>query len=304
MENLRVAVSGSSGLIGAALCQRLKSAGHSVLPIERVSGRAQSSSAGEAIPWEPARGLIDPEQLNKVDCVFHLAGRSIASARWTASERQLIRDSRVLATRRIVEQIGKLLTPPKIFISASAIGIYGDHGDQQVDESTQPAQDFLADVASDWEDACLPLVQLGVRVVHPRFGIVLSRSGGALAKMLPLFRWLLGGRLGSGRQYWSWIALPDVVAALEWMMRDNAATGAYNVVAPQPISNAEFTQILAAQLGVPALLPAPAWGLRLALGEMADSLLLTSCRVVPARLLESGFEFQYGQLQPFLTQEL
>lgn len=304
MENLRVAVSGSTGLIGAALCQRLKTAGHSVLPIERVSGKDQSSRAGGKILWEPDRGLLEPEQLNNVDCVFHLAGRSIASARWTASEKQLIRDSRVLATRRMVEQIGKLLAPPKLFISASATGIYGDHGDQPVDESTRPAHDFLADVASDWEDACLPLVPLGVRVVHPRFGIVLSRSGGALAKMLPLFRWMLGGRLGSGKQYWSWIALPDVVSALEWMLRDDAASGAYNVVAPQSISNLEFTRTLAAQLGVPALLPAPAWGLRLALGEMADSLLLSSCRVVPARLLESGFEFQYAQLQSFLAHEL
>ncbi|MEO8270183.1 MAG: TIGR01777 family oxidoreductase [Aureliella sp.] len=304
MDIQRVAVSGSTGLIGSALCERLITAGHRLLPVVRVKQSEEETGPEKSILWDPAHGLLAPQQLNHIDCLIHLAGRSIASARWTAKEKQRIRDSRVRATRLLVEQICQLDTPPKTFISASAIGIYGDHAAEEVDETTPRGDDFLADVASDWEDACQPLVQFGVRVVHPRLGIVLSREGGALAKLLPLFRWMLGGPVGSGKQYWSWVALLDVVSAIEWMMRETSASGAYNVVAPQRTSNAEFTKTLARQLGVPAILPAPAWGMRLALGEMADALLLSSCRVVPRRLLDAGFQFQYPQLGPFLAAEL
>lgn len=304
MDNLRIAVSGSTGLIGGALCERFVAAGHTVTFVQRVNQSENASTSYQATLWDPAHGLLDPLQLSGIDCMIHLAGRSIASARWTSSEKQRIRDSRVRATRLLVDQVCQLDAPPKTFISASAIGIYGDHGAEEVDEATPRGRNFLADVASDWEDACLPLVQRGVRVVHPRFGMVLSRNGGALGKMLPLFRWRLGGRVGSGKQYWSWVALPDVVSAIEWMMCERSAEGVYNVVAPQPTTNAEFTKTLARQLGVPAILPAPAWGLRLALGEMADALLLTSCLVVPTRLLDAGFEFRFPQLQPFLTTEL
>ncbi len=304
MDNLRIAVSGSSGLIGRALCERLVASGHAVSSVQRVSQSDSAATSGGAISWDPARGLLDPQQLSGTDCMIHLAGRSIASARWTPSEKERIRDSRVRATRLLVDQICQLDLPPKTFISASATGIYGEHGAEEVDEATPRGHDFLADVASDWEDACLPLVQRGVRVIHPRFGMVLSRDGGGLAKMLPLFRWMLGGRVGSGKQYWSWVALPDVVSAIAWMMVETSAEGAYNVVAPQPMTNAEFTKTLAQQLGVPAILPAPIWGLRLTLGEMADALLLTSCLVVPRRLLDAGFKFRYPQLGPFLATEL
>ncbi len=304
MGNLRIAVSGSTGLIGRALCERFVKAGHAVYPVQRVKQSERVSASTESISWDPSRGLLDPQQLSGMDCMVHLAGRSIASGRWTSSEKQRIRDSRVRATRLLVDQICQLDAPPKTFISASATGIYDEHGAEEVDEATPRGHDFLADVASDWEDACLPLVQRGVRVVHPRFGMVLSRDGGGLAKMLPLFRWALGGRVGSGKQYWSWVALSDVVSTIEWMTVETTAVGAYNVVAPQPTTNAEFTRALAQQLGVPAILPAPAWALRLALGEMADALLLTSCRVVPRRLLDGGFEFQFPQLQPFLATEL
>lgn len=304
MNNLRIAVSGSTGLIGGVLCERLVAAGHAVYPVQRMKHSERVSASTESILWDPAQGLLDPQQLSGIDCMIHLAGRSIAAGRWTPSEKQRIRDSRVRATERLVDQICQLDSPPKTFLSASATGIYGEHGVEEVDEATPRGHDFLADVASDWEDACLPLLPCGVRVVHPRFGMVLSRGGGALAKMLPLFRWMLGGRVGSGKQYWSWVALPDVVSAIEWMTVEPSAVGAYNVVAPQPTTNAEFTRRLAQQLGVPAILPAPAWGLRLALGEMADALLLTSCLVAPKRLLDAGFEFQYPQLQPFLAAEL
>lgn len=309
MKNLQVVVSGSTGLIGQALCKRLRANGHVVRTMQRQSsGQNESSSAAsvaqptssEQIQWDPAHGLLDPQQLNGVDCVFHLAGRSIAAARWTAAEKKRIRNSRVQATQRLVEQLCKLASPPKTFISASAIGIYGDRGDQLVDESTPAADSFLADVVSDWEAACLPLVEAGVRVVHPRLGMVLSPAGGGLSQMLPIFRWRLAGRLGSGKQYWSWIALPDVISALEWMMCEPSAAGSYNVVA-EAITNAEFTKTLADALGVSALVPAPAWGMRLALGEMADALLLCSCRVVPQRLTAAGFTMQHPELAPFLA---
>lgn len=312
MKNLQVVVSGSTGLIGQALCKRLRADGHVVRTMQRqTSGQHESSSAevaqptsSEQIQWDPAQGLLDAQQLNGVNCVFHLAGRSIASTRWTAAEKKRIRDSRVQATQKLVEQICQLASPPKTFISASAIGIYGDRGDEFVDETTPAADSFLADVVRDWEAACRPLVDVGVRVVHPRLGMVLSRAGGGLSQMLPIFRWRLAGRLGSGKQYWSWIALPDAISALEWMMREPSAAGSYNVVAPEAITNAEFTKTLADALGVSALVPAPAWGLRLALGEMADALLLCSCRVVPQRLTAAGFTMQHPELAPFLAGEL
>lgn len=313
MENLQVVVSGSTGLIGQALCERLRADGHVVRTLHRqTAGQSESSSGASAaqptpseqIQWDPAQGLLDPQQLDGMDCVFHLAGRSIASARWTAAEKKRIRDSRVQATQRLVEQICQLASPPKTFISASAIGIYGDRGDEFVDESTPAADSFLADVVRDWEAACRPLGDVGVRVVHPRMGMVLSRAGGGLGQMLPIFRWRLAGRLGSGKQYMSWVALFDAISVLEWMMREPSAAGSYNVVAPEAITNAEFTKTLAGALGVSALMPAPAWGLRLALGEMADALLLCSCRVVPKRLTDAGFTLQHPELAPFLADEL
>ncbi len=314
MQNLQVIVSGSTGLVGQALCRQLRADGHAVRTLRRqTNGRSSPNassesrgtrSEGEPIAWDPPRGLLDPQQLDGVDCVFHLAGHSIAAGRWTAQQKQLIRDSRVQATHQLVQQICQLPSPPRTFICASAMGIYGDCGDQLVDEATPAAKSFLAEVVSDWEAACQPLVDAGVRVVHPRFCMILSRSGGALGQMLPIFRWRLAGRLGSGEQYWSWIALPDVISALQWMMCEPSATGAYNVAAPAALTNAEFTNTLARTLGVSAILPAPAWGLRLAMGEMADALLLCSCRLVPQRLTDAGFEFQYPQLAPFLAQEL
>ncbi len=327
-SGLQVAVSGSGGLIGSALCRQLSQAGYRVRPIvrhsttsnsevsttqapgdsavgsSRLTTALDSTKLNQAIPWDPERGLLDPSQLNSIHCVVHLAGHSIASHRWTSSEKQLIRDSRVAATRRIVDQVLQLDTPPSVFVSASAVGIYGDQGTRIVDEQTLPANEFLADVARDWEDVCQPLAEKGIRVVHPRFGLVLAREGGALAKALPVFRWNLGGRLGSGEQYWSWIGLEDCVNVLQWMIETQAASGPYNVVAPQAVTNREFTQSLSRVLKVAAWVPVPAWGLRLALGEMADALLLCSCRAIPRRLNEAGFQFQQPELEQFMRQEL
>jgi len=309
-SGLDIVVSGSRGLVGTALCQRLKAAGHRVRSLSRITAlsghdRARHDRApdDEHIDWDPVLGLRDPAQIEGVDCLVHLAGHSIGAKRWSAGEKQLIRDSRVAATRRLVQQLSQLASPPPVFIGASAVGYYGDRGDETVDEQTPPADSFLGKVAWDWEEAAAPLSNRGVRVAHARFGIVLDQSGGALEKILPLFRRYLGGPLGSGKQYWSWISLNDCTAAITWLIEQREARGAYNLVAPQPVTNAEFTAALARALQVPARLPAPAAVLRLVAGEMADALLLCSCRAIPARLQEAGFTFEEPELNAFLQRE-
>ncbi len=241
--------------------------------------------------------------MESVDAIVHLAGRSIASSRWTDAEKKRIRDSRVAATRRLVQQLVELNRPPAVFMGASAIGIYGDTGDKIVEEDHPSNDDFLASVARDWEEAVDPL-RSQARVAHARLGIVLSSRGGALAKVLPLFRWMFGGRLGAGTQYWSWIALEDCVRAIVWMLENETASGPYNVVAPQPVTNAEFTRQLAKAVHRPVGLPVPKFALRIAMGEMADALLLCSCRVRPSRLLASGFQFNHSTLQHWLEAEV
>lgn len=305
-SDFQVAISGCSGLIGSALGKQLIGSGYRVRPLVRREPSEETSATRveNEINWSPQSGLYDPNELNRVGCVVHLAGRSIASGRWTSAEKKRISSSRIDATQRLVQQICQLDSPPQIFICASAIGIYGDHGQDIVDENTPPASDFLAEVARHWEEACQPLASKGVRVVHARFGIVLSSQGGALAKAMPIFRWCLGGRLGSGQQFWSWIGLSDCVRALMWLITNPDAQQAYNLVSPQPVTNAEFTQILSRVLRVPAFVPAPAWALRMIAGEMADALLLTSSRVVPARLTQQGFTFEQPDLETFLRAEL
>ncbi len=302
----QVALSGSGGLIGSSLSRQLIATGRCVRPLIRQSlaNSDEKADSAKGIRWDPEHGLHDPSELNGIGCFVHLAGHSIAGFRWTAAEKKRIRDSRVAATRRMVEQICQLESPPASVISASAVGIYGDCGQQIVDEQCPAANEFLADVASDWEDACQPLRSMGIRVAHPRFGIVLSSQGGALGKALPIFRWYLGGRLGSGQQYWSWISLQDCVRALVWLIETETACGAYNVVSPEPVTNGEFTRTLARALHVPAMLPAPAWALRMVAGEMADALLLCSCRAVPSRLVGEGFTFEQPQLPAYLRSEL
>jgi uncharacterized protein (TIGR01777 family) len=210
----------------------------------------------------------------------------------------------VAATKQIVKQLLTLEQRPPVFIGASAVGIYGDCGDKIVDESQPPGTDFLAEVARDWEAATLPLSEADVRVAHARLGVVLDPAQGALAKMLPLFRWGLGGRLGNGKQYWSWIAIEDVIEGLCWLLENSQANGPYNFVSPQPIINGEFTTKLANAVGMPANFPTPKFALRLVLGQMADALLLTSCRAVPRKLADEGFAMQYGDLSRYLEQKL
>jgi|688.fasta_scaffold00028_81 uncharacterized protein (TIGR01777 family) len=300
----RIAISGASGLIGSALIERLQNKESvDILCLRRpetssdkTSSPRTSSSPIRSIDWLPSSGLRRLEQMENVDWVIHLAGRSINSARWTEKEKNKLRQSRVEATHKLASQIAELDQKPRAFLCASAVGFYGDRGDDLVSELDSAGHDFLSQLASDWEAACSPLSSRGVRVIHVRLGVVLSKSGGALTKMLPIFKLGLGGRLGSGRQYWSWICLEDCCRAIEFLLDNPQASGSYNVVSPESVTNRQFTSVLAQVLKRPALLPAPAFALRLALGEMADGLLLSSCRAQPERLLELGFEFQHPKL--------
>jgi hypothetical protein len=261
---------------------------------------------GEEITWDPATGKIDSDALEGVDGVIHLAGENIG-ARWTRSRKARIRDSRVQGTRLLSGTLARLRRPPKFLISASAVGIYGDRGEQVVTESTPPGdagRDFLVSVCLDWEAAANTARAAGIRVVHPRFGIVLSPNGGALQKLLLPFRMGMGGRIGSGDHWMSWVALDDVADGLAHLLSADSMEGPVNVSAPEPVTNRELTQTLGRVLGRPAVLPVPATALRLLFGEMADRTLLSSARVLPARLVESGYTFVYPALEGALRSML
>jgi uncharacterized protein len=297
---LHVAVSGAGGLIGSALVRHLNAGGHRVSPLVRRAARP-----GE-IRWDPASGTLDPHDLEGIDGVVHLAGESVGT-RWTSARKRRIRDSRVLGTRLLSETLAGLRTRPAVLASASAIGIYGDRGDELLTEHStlgDPRHDFLASVGQEWEGAADPARAAGIRVVHPRFGVVLSRDGGALKKMLLPFRLGLGGRLGSGRQWMSWISLDDAAAAIVHLLLSPTVTGPVNVTAPTPLRNREFTRILGRVLSRPAVLPVPSVALRLALGEMANGTLLASTRVMPERLTTSGFGFSHPDLETGLRHVL
>lgn len=300
---MKVAISGASGFVGTELTDQLAQRDVRAIRLVR-SPEASEQTPGETVLWDPTGdGLANPELLEDLDVFFHLAGRSIASRRWNSAEKQRIRSSRVDATKILASQLASLEVPPRVMVSASAIGIYGPHGDAEIDESTAPANDFLAEVAQSWEAACEPLRRLPqTRVVHPRLGVVLGPGGGALRLMLPLFRCGLGGRVGSGSQYFSWVSLRDCVRALLWMADESSAAGVYNVVAPTPLRNAQYAKQLAAHVGRPLLLPAPALAVKLALGEeMANALVLNSQRVCPRRLLDAGFVFEDATLDAFFS---
>lgn len=297
---MRVLVTGASGLIGRALCARLEAEGHAVVRLVRRAARGP-----DEIAWDPAARTIDRAALEEADAVVHLAGAGIGDERWTDARRAEVRASRTGPTRFLAETLASLAMRPHVFVSASAVGWYGDRGDTWLDESSAPGEGFLADVAREWEAAAKPAALAGIRVAHPRTGLVLAREGGAMAKLLPLFRAGLGGPLGSGRQWWSWITLDDLVGAIVHAIVNRHVVGPFNAVAPAPATNAEFTRALGRALGRPALLRAPAFALRLALGRgMADELLLASQRVRPAALLASGFAFRDAALAPALARLL
>lgn len=290
---LRIALSGASGLIGRALAAFLTTAGHHVMPLVR-----RFPAPPGTIAWDPATGRLDAGQLAWCDAVVHLAGENIAGGRWTAQRKERIRASRVAGTRLIAETLAEMPDPPPTFIAASAIGYYGNR-DAAVDEDAPPGEGFLAEVCRQWENACEPARRAGVRVVNLRIGVVLAAAGGALARMLPLFRLGLGGRLGSGRQMMSWISLDDVVGLVHHLLFSKLA-GPVNATAANPVSNAEFTRTLARLLRRPALFPVPAAALRAALGEMGEALLLHGAPVLPRRALADGFTF----LDPTLAEAL
>ncbi|HEV3136677.1 MAG TPA: TIGR01777 family oxidoreductase [Pirellulales bacterium] len=289
---MKILISGASGLIGSSLAFALDAAGHSLNRLVRDESRG---AAGDVV-WNPATGAIAASALAPFDAIVHLAGESIAAGRWTAEKKERIRASRVHGTRVLAEALAKLPPRPRTLMSASAIGFYGNRDDELLDESSSPGNDFLAEVCQSWEAAAEPAAKAGVRVVHPRFGVVLSGQGGALKKMLLPFRLGLGGRIGSGRQYMSWVALDDVVGAIIHALDAAALRGAVNVVAPNPVTNLEFTKTLGRVLSRPTIFPMPAVVARAAFGEMADALLLSSQRVRPAKLQAAGYAFKFPTL--------
>ncbi|MEY2733386.1 MAG: hypothetical protein RL340_445, partial [Gemmatimonadota bacterium] len=291
----RIAVTGASGFVGAALVPFLTTGGHEVRGIGR--------GAGSAVRWDPARGTLDAAGLEGVDTVIHLAGENVGR-RWTATRRREIVESRVRGTRLLAETCARLATKPEVLVSASAIGIYGVRGDEWLDESSATGDDFLAEVGRAWEDATAPARDAGIRVVHLRIGIVLNPAGGALAKMLLPFQLGVGGRLGSGRQWMSWISREDLVGAIHHVLQTPAVQGPVNAVAPAPVTNAEFTRTLARVLRRPALAPVPAVALRALFGEMAQGTVLASQRVRPTVLEASGFRFAHPTLEQALRFEL
>ena len=293
---MKVLVTGSSGLIGSALIPSLTAEGHDVFRLVRPKSSSSQSGVSE-IRWDPAAGKIETAGLEGLDAVVHLAGESIATGRWTAEQKAKIRDSRIKGTELLCNTLARLAHPPKVMVSASAIGYYGDRGAESLREESPPGSGFLAEVSRQWEAATAAAAQKGVRVVIPRFGMVLSPAGGALAKMLPPFRMGAGGKLGSGKQYMSWVALNDAVGAIHHMLTNNLLKGPVNVVAPNSVTNFEFTKTLGRVLSRPTLAPVPAFAARLAFGEMADALLLASTRVEPAKLLNTGYRFRYPDLE-------
>jgi hypothetical protein len=293
---MKILVTGSTGLIGSALAQHLSGEGHTVIRLLRA--RARPGEKG--ILWDIQMGTLDPQPLEGLDAVVHLAGENIAAGRWTLTRKAIIRDSRVKGTRLLSETLGRLTQPPKVLVCASAMGYYGDRGDELLTEDSASGSGFLAELCREWEAASEPAAARGIRVVHLRIGLVLSAEGGALKQMLPPFKLGVGGRLGNGKQYMSWIALDDLVGVIEHALTHDTLVGPANAATPHPVTNLEFTKTLGRVLGRPAVFPVPSFAVRLLFGEMGDALLLSSARLEPARLAASGFVFRYPQLEDAL----
>lgn len=291
---MKVAISGSTGLVGSDLIPLLTTGGHEVVRIVR------KDAAPDEILWKPRENSIEVDKFEGVDAVVHLAGESIASKRWTDDQKTKIRKSRVEGTRLLCEGLAKLNNKPKVLVCASAIGYYGDRGDEVLTEESEAGEGFLADVAREWEESTKPASDAGIRVVFVRFGIILSSKGGALKEMLPIFKWGLGGKLGSGDQYWSWVSLDDAVGSIVHALQNEEVEGPVNIVAPNPPTNKEFTKVVGKVLGRPTFMPVPTFGLRLMVGEMADALLLGSLRVEPTVLENTGYEFRHTDLEAAL----
>jgi uncharacterized protein (TIGR01777 family) len=298
-EQEKVLLSGSSGMLGSAIEAALRRQGATLLRLVR----RQTQESGE-LEWNPAVGRIDIGGLSGVTAAVHLSGASVAARRWTAKYKREITESRVETTRLLAETLARMPQPPEVLVAASAVGFYGDRGDEILDEDSFAGVGFLSELCQAWEAAAQPAKDAGIRVVQLRFGMVIGRNGGPMTRLLPHFRLGLGGRLGSGRQWMSWVSEADVVSATIFALRQSDLSGPVNMVAPEPVTNAEFTRELGRAVHRPALLPAPAFALRLAIGEMADEMLLASERVMPKRLIDAGFAFAYPTLAETLAAAL
>jgi len=297
---MKILVTGSSGLVGTALGSALARAGHTVCRLVRPQSAAgEGATEGFAVAWNPGTGELGGAGVG-ADAVVNLAGASIADGRWSKQRKELLRASRIDTTRALVNALAKMNARPSVLVSASAIGYYGDRRDETLTEESKPGADFLAGLAQEWEAEALKAEALGIRVVLARFGIILAREGGALPKMLTPFKLGVGGRLGSGNQWMSWVTLEEAVGILRFAVENATVRGAINVVSPQPLQNEEFTRVLAKAMHRPALFPAPAFALRLALGEMANALLLSSQRVAPRLLEKLGYRFLHPDLSAAL----
>lgn len=293
---MKILITGSSGLIGSALVPFLRKRGHQVKKLTRKAG----ALSDDELAWDPSQPVAYRSEFEGYDAVINLAGESIASGRWTEEKKRKIRDSRVHGTRVLCETLGLLKTPPKVLINGSAMGYYGDQEEAVLTEESRAGTTFLAQVCRDWENATAPAKQKGMRVVCLRTGMVLSKQGGALAKMLGPFKLGLGGVLGSGKQYISWITDDELVHVVEYLLTHPSLYGPINVGTPYPVTNREFTKALGAVLGRPTLLPMPTWLVRFVFGEMGEELLLGSTRMAPRRLIESGYAFRYPHLEAAL----
>ena len=292
MTSSRVLVSGASGLIGGAVLSALSAEKYEILRLTR-----DMRASTDTLHWDPSQAL-SPDLVSGFDAVVHLAGESIVG-RWSAAKKKRIRDSRVLGTRNLAEALAKASPRPPVLVCASAVGYYGNRGDEVLREDSSSGSDFLSGVCREWEAAAQPAVDAGIRTAHTRFGLVLSRKGGALEKMLLPFQLGLGGHVGDGKQWWSWIDLQDVAGGILHVIKSNLR-GAVNFVAPNPTTNLEFTKALGAVLSRPTIFPMPAFAARLAFGQMADELLLASQRVEPVQLKQSGYQFKFVELKKSL----
>jgi len=295
---MKILVAGASGLVGSALIPSLESDGAEINRLVRSSPKANE------IEWHPNHGGIDATRLEGFDAIINLAGENIAEGRWTDEKKRKIRDSRVDGTHLLSEAIAKLATKPRVFLCASATGFYGDRDDEILDETSDSGGGFLANVCRDWEGATEPAAKAGVRVVSLRFGPILAREGGMLGKMLTPFKLGMGGKVGSGKQYISWVAIDDVIGAIKLALADESIHGPLNVVSPNPVTNEEFTKTLGEVLSRPTVMSIPAFAARLAFGEMADEMLLVSQRVAPKKLNEAGYQFKHPELESALRHYL
>ncbi len=297
---MKILISGASGLIGSALSEYLRQQHYEVVHLVRTE---LHGNAGE-IYWSPVENKIDESRLEGFDAVVHLAGENIAEGKWTDEKKERMYKSRVQGTQLLSTALAGLQKPPSVFISTSAVGVYGDRGDEQLSERASSGSGFIAELCVKWEEATKPAKEVGIRVIVSRFGMVLTTKGGALARMLPPFKAGLGGKIGNGRQYVSWITMTDCLRALEFLIKHNRLSGPINIVAPEPVTNAEFVKVLGKVLHRPSRMGVPRFIVRRMFGEMADELLLSSIRVIPERLTGAGFQFQHPDIETALRHVL